>query len=397
VRRLIPHITRMMVYGLLAVLAILPLTTSHLLASPVSAISLSSSVQVSFPNSITFSVKANSDGNITRLRLHYIVDDQNYAEVVSEGWPQFTPSTSVDTQWVWNMLESGGLPPGTQVEYWWTAQDAAGNSAQTDTSTVSFDDNRYNWQSMTTGPITLLWYSGNNQFANALMTAAQQGLQRIQSSLGLTPQGHVSVYIYGSTSDLQGGLLFAQQWEGGVTFEGFNIIAIGVATNQLTFGEGAIPHELTHWAVHQVTFNNYGAGLPTWLDEGLATYIQGSVSDYQAALNYAVSNNQLISVRSLSSPFSAIAEQALISYGESQSIVTFLLQTYGRDKMDQLLNVFHQGAGYDDALKQVYGFDQDGLDILWRQSLGINVALAIHQELIATAAIPHGLVHQESE
>ncbi len=387
-RRLIPHVTRMLVYGLLAVLAILPLATSQSLASPAPEISLTSSVQVSFPNSITFSVKAQSDANITTLRLHYIVDEQNYAKVVSESWPQFTPSTSVDTQWVWNMVESGGLPPGAQVEYWWTAQDAAGNSAQTDTSTVSFDDNRYNWQSITSGPVTLLWYSGNNQFANALMTAAQQGLQRIQNEIGLTPQGHVSIYIYASTSDLQGALLFAQQWEGGVTFGGFNIIAIGVATNQLAFGESAIPHELTHWAVHQVTFNNYGAGLPTWLDEGLATYIQGPISDYQAALNYAINNNQLISVRSLSGPFSAIAEQALISYGESQSIVTFLIQTYGEDKMDQLLNVFHQGSGYDDALKQVYGFDQDGLDTLWRRSLGINIALDLRQELVMPGAIP---------
>lgn len=386
-RRLTPHLTRMLVYGLLAVLAILPLTTSNSLASPESGISLSSSVQVSFPNSITFSVEASSDVNITNLRLHYIVDDQNYAKVVSEGWPQFTPSTSVDTQWVWSMLESGGLPPGAQVEYWWTAQDAAGNSMQTDTSIVSFDDNRYNWQSITTGPVTLFWYSGNSQFANALMTAAEHGLQRIQTTLGLTPQGHVNIYIYASTSDLQGAMVFAQQWEGGATFEGFNIIAIGVATNQLAFGEGAIPHELTHWAVHQVTFNNYGAGLPTWLDEGLATYIQGAESDYQAALNYAINNNQLISVRSLSSPFSAIAEQALISYGESQSIVIFLLQTYGEDKMDQLLNVFHQGAGYDDALKQVYGFDQDGLDTLWRQSLGISAALDLNQEPALPAAI----------
>ncbi len=387
-RLLTRHVTRILVYGLLAVMAVLPFATSHSLASPVSEISLSSSVQVSFPNSITFDVKAKSDVNITKLRLHYIVDDQNYAEVVSESWPQFTPSTSVDTQWVWNMLESGGLPPGAQVEYWWTAQDSAGHSTQTDTSTVSFDDNRYNWQSITTGPVTILWYSGDNQFANALMTAAQQGLQRIQTAIGLTPQGHVSVYIYGSTSDLQGALLFAQQWEGGVTFEGFNIIAIGVATNQLSFGEGAVPHELTHWAVHQVTFNNYGAGLPTWLDEGLATYIQGSVPDYQAALNYAIKNNQLISVRSLSSPFSAIPEQALISYGESQSIVTFLLQTYGKDKMDQLLNVFQEGAGYDDALKQVYGFDQDGLDTLWRQSLGINIAFNLRQELVMPGAVP---------
>lgn len=42
--------------------------------------------------------------------------------------------------------------------------------------------------------------------------------------------------------------------------------------------------------------------------------------------------------------------------------------------MVRLLQVFHQGSTYDDALKQVYGFDQDGLDIVWRQSLGAKTA-----------------------
>jgi hypothetical protein len=49
--------------------------------------------------------------------------------------------------------------------------------------------------------------------------------------------------------------------------------------------------------------------------------------------------------------------------------------------MVQLLNVFHQGSGYDEALKQVYGFDQDGLDALWRQSIGISTASTTQREL----------------
>ncbi len=387
-RRPISPIIKILVCALLVVMAVVPLaTTLYLPTSAASGIILSSSVQVSFPNSMTFKVKAQSDANVDSLRLHYIVDQQNYASVVSEGWAQFNPAASVDTQWLWDMRKSG-LPPGAQVEYWWTAEDAAGNSAQTNRSTVSFDDDRFGWQSITTEPVTLLWYNGNRTFADALMTAAQQGLQRIENDTGVTPRGRVRIYIYASAQDLQGSHLFAQQWEGGVTFIGFDIIAIGVPTNQLAYGQRAVPHELTHWIVGQITFNNYGAGLPTWLSEGLATYGEGTLSpDYQAALNGAIQNNRLISVRSLSSPFSAIPEEAYISYGESNSIVRFLINTYGKDKMNQLLNMFHQGSTYDDALKQVYGFDQDGLDALWRQSLGIKTALTPRRDPVLAAAL----------
>jgi hypothetical protein len=164
--------------------------------------------------------------------------------------------------------------------------------------------------------------------------------------------------------------LFPPDWEGGVTFQGFDVIAIGVATNQLSYGVDVTPHELTHWATGHLVFNSYGAGLPTWLDEGLATYVQNEQDSNW--LNLAIKQNKLISVRTLSSPFSAVAEQAYISYAESHSIVSFLLATYGKDKMVQLLNVFHDGSTYDSALQQVYGFDQDGLDQLWRKSIGVS-------------------------
>ncbi len=359
-----------------AVLLLIPLVgAAYPIAAAPATITLSTSVQAAFPNSLTFKVHAQSDSNLTQLRLHYKVDRQNFADVTSEGWAQFAPATTVDTQWVWDMRKSS-LPPGSQVEYWWTAADAAGKTGQTSPATLTFSDDRHKWQTINSGPITLAWYNGSQSFANSLLTAGTQGLQRIESDTGAIPQGQVTIYIYASAQDLQSAQLFAQQWEGGVTFEGYSLIAVGVPTNQLSYGQRAVPHELTHWIVGQITFNDFGAGLPTWLDEGLATYGEGQLSpDYQSALDSAIHNNQLISVRSLSSPFSAIAQQALISYGESNSIVTFMINSYGKAKMRELLGVFQQGSGYDDALMKVYGFDQDGLDKLWRKSLGLTSEL----------------------
>ena len=345
-----------------------------------SEISLGSSVQVSFPTAIAFKVNAKSDANITQLRLHYIVKRENFAKVICEGWTQFKPSTSVNAEWIWDMRKNG-LPPGSKIEYWWTAQDAAGKTAESPHTPLSFDDNRHKWQSITKSPVTLYWYEGDKAFADALMNSAQQALQRIEKDTGAVPTGNVDIYIYASSDALRGAQLFAAQWEGGVTFGGFNIIAIGVATNELDYGLTAVPHELAHWAIGQVTFNNYGADLPRWLDEGLATYAEGAPSQlYQKALDFAIKNNKLISVRSLSSPFSAVPQTAYISYAESNSIVTYLVKTYGKDKMIKLLDTFSGGSGYDAALKQVYGFDQSGLDIEWRKSLGIKTSALPHND-----------------
>ncbi|HLC23417.1 MAG TPA: peptidase MA family metallohydrolase [Dehalococcoidia bacterium] len=378
------HATRVLSYLMLVLAIILPFVAPP----PVSAaspITLDSSAQESFPTSITFKVKAQSDSNVVRLRLHYIVERENFATVVSEAWAQFSPGKSVDTQWLWD-VRKGGPPPGGRIEYWWTAENASGTKSETPHLKVSFEDSRYKWQSITTGVVNLLWYQGDRTFADALMAAAQQALLRLGNDSGAVPQRQVRIYIYGSAQDMQGALQFPQEWTGGVTFSEFDIILIGVSPDILDWGKRAVAHELTHWITGQLTFNNYGAGLPVWLEEGLATYGEGPMTpDNQALLATAIRDNRLISVRSLSSPFSADSEQALLSYAESDSIVAFLIQIYDSDKMTKLLDVFHQGSDYDDALKQVYGFDQDSLDRRWRQSIGVKIAQAPVQEPVLAA------------
>ena len=87
---------------------------------------------------------------------------------------------------------------------------------------------------------------------------------------------------------------------------------------------------------------------------------------YTNYLNKAIAEDSLISVRSLSSPFSAHTEQFYLSYAQSYSLVKFLISQYGQSNMLALLNTFKQGSNYDAALEKVYGFDMDGLDALWR-------------------------------
>ncbi|MDZ4231027.1 MAG: peptidase MA family metallohydrolase, partial [Dehalococcoidales bacterium] len=43
------------------------------------------------------------------------------------------------------------------------------------------------------------------------------------------------------------------------------------------------------------------------------------------------------------------------------------VRNYGQSQMLEMLNAFSQGSNYDDALTEVYGFDMDGLDALWRE------------------------------
>jgi hypothetical protein len=330
-----------------------------------------SSVVLNFPGSITFNISAGSDVNITDIRLHYLVNRLEHARVVSEVYLAFTPSTRVTTQWVWDMRKTGGLPPGSSVDYWWTVADAGGKTLETAPSNLQIKDNRYSWRNLTRGKVTLYWYKGDDAFAGELVTAIQDALTRLAGNTGAEIENPVSFYIYASSADLQGSMIFPQDWTGGVAFTRYGIIAIGIGTSrgEIVWGKRVVGHELTHLVVNQLTFNPYN-DLPTWLDEGLAMVSEGALEvQFTSALSQAKSQNKLISVRSLASPFSAYAGESVLAYAESYEIVKYLIDAYGQKKMFELLGTFEQGSGYDEALYKVYGFDMDGLNDRWRASL----------------------------
>lgn len=333
---------------------------------------ISSSAETDFPMRLIFNVSASSDDAITDVRLCYYVERLEHAQVIAEAYVPVTPATSISEQWVWDMRRTGGLPPGSSVVYWWRISDAGGGTVASTPERLMIEDDRYDWHSITEDMVTLYWYRGDNAFADELMEATQQALSRLEDNTGATLEEPVSLYIYASAQDLQGSMIFPQEWTGGVAFTSYGIVTIGIGTSagEIEWGKRTIAHELTHLVVHRLVFNPYN-GLPTWLDEGLSMTAEGDLQPaFTTQLQQAVADGTLISVRSLASPFSAYTDRAILSYAQSYILVDFLIREYGRDKMFELLSLFSGGISYDDALLAVYGFDADGLDILWRASLG---------------------------
>jgi hypothetical protein len=348
-------------------------------------------VDMDFPNQALFTIEAESYVDIVDVRLYYQVDRMNYAEVISEGWADFTPASRVEASWVWDMRNSS-LPPGAEVLYWWMVEDADGNRFETSPEIMHFNDERYSWQSLNStmpggGELSLFWYAGDTIFAQELMGACEEALTKLTQDIGTYPEKPIEIYIYASTVDLKGAMIFPQEWTGGVAFTAFSTVAIGISPSELDWGKRALVHELTHLVVHQATFSPYGQ-LPLWLDEGLAMYSEGELDPVMRSyLEEAITKGELISVRSLCSPFSAYSEKAGLSYAQSYSLVEYLLDNYGQDSMLDLLAILKQGSTYDEALTEVYDFNMDGLDARWRATLTSDTLVAIEDGQPGTSEI----------
>jgi hypothetical protein len=336
-------------------------------------ISALSTTDVQFPTELTFNLRAESAADITQIFLRYKVNRITTVTVTSVVQLEFDPAPLVEASWTWQMKKMlSNLPPGTEIQYSWRIQDASGYQLETAWETVQFNDDRYSWDILTEGNVTLFWYKGGSSFARELLDAANRALERLARDTGAHLERPVSVYVYASSKELRDARVYPQEWTGGLAFPEYSIIALGVEPSDLAWGERVTRHELAHLVTYQITFNPY-ADIPTWLDEGLSTYAEGDLrADFKYALDSAIAQDSLIPLRTLSSNFPVDYDEAMLSYAESYSLAEFLIDRYGSEKMLQLLSIFKQGSSYDDALLEAYGFDTAGLEEQWRLSLGLE-------------------------
>ena len=323
-----------------------------------------------FPNGIIFKLDFESEEPIKEVRFRYaIAPDGSQAYAV----PECTGVTSVQCTFELKSTVSNFLIPGVEITYFWQIKDQAGRTVETDPGRCMYEDDRFQWKSLSEGGLTVWFYAGSEGDVRNLLSVGRETLERMGSLLGTEVDFPVKVFLYESAEDMQPVLLAGQlSPEGGVITLGEVVVSdTAVAAND-AFAPDILRHELSHIVMRRAVRGPFGS-LPAWLQEGVAVYGQSQpLAEMTSALEAAIKSNRVFSIRSLSS--ASVGESngnVSLFYGQSYSIVRFLIDEYGEAKFRDLLAAFREGNRTDDALMQVYGFDQDGLENAWRQSVGL--------------------------
>jgi hypothetical protein len=323
-----------------------------------------------FPNTATFSATLSADTDITSVTLEYGNQQQTCGEVIAKAFPDFTPAKTVQVEWMWDMRQSGSLPPGAGIWWRWVYSNSSGQEIFTETKNVVWLDEIHDWQTLTSGNLSLHWYGKDKTFAQTMLNAGLEGLRRNKEQAGLVTDSPIHLYVYPNYEDMKDAILYEPSWTGGMAFPEYNIFIMGISASDSTWDQNTVIHELTHILVGHFTFSCIGT-IPTWLNEGLSMYSEGDLdSSSQSLLDQSIRSDTLLTVRSLNGGFSELPDKANLSYSQSYSIVNFLIETYRQEKLTELLIALRDAKPIDDALLEVYGFDTDGLEDAWRQSIG---------------------------
>ena len=333
-----------------------------------------------YPSRINFFVSARSSAKIDEVRVYFRktgrVTAGAYREVefqtasIGDSGSSITGEATLSTG-----LGGGYIPPGTEITYSFEIRDNSGAVYRTPDQVAIYNNPAFDWESLTSGPITVLHYGpGSQERAQLVLEAAAEALEKMAPVLGFDPTEPVRIVAYQGSSDLFQALPFRMQaMRGQIQTEG---MAFGdervVLIDGLDYNyRGITSHEITHLVVAEVT-GRARRRVPAWLSEGLAEY--GNVdptSEYRSALDRGIRADRILPLWLLRFT-SGSGEDIIRAYGQGLSVVQYLVANYGESKVAGLIKEIQRSLDIDEALEAVYGFDQYGLDTEWRVSNGLQ-------------------------
>ena len=277
------------------------------------------------------------------------------------------------------------LRPFSSVKWMYQFMLADGNTVQSTTHFIRYEDNRFDWQTLETGTLKVHWYNGDASFGQTALNAAQAGLGSVSALMPLDLSQPTDVFIYANSDDLRGTLVLGgEDWVAGHADPALGVVMVVVepgAEQSITM-EQRIPHEL----MHVMMFRSVGAGynnLPAWLREGTATLVEiYPNADYDRILTDAAARNDLISLKDLCVSFPADAGQAFLAYAESRSFTNYLHETYGSSGLLKLVAAYADGVDCEHGTERAFGISLSNLETKWRSAvLGQNAFLSTLQNI----------------
>lgn len=321
------------------------------------------------PLGITFTVRVRAAAGLESAELIYKVLNPD-GDVGGSGPGTFTTGVETDVTFT---LETQTferfIPVGSTFVYHWELVDSEGDEFSTPEREFVFLDGRYNWTTLTRNGVTAFWYGNNEDKAMSMLDVTRESIDNISALLETSVPYTVKVVVYGSEAEGE----LAQRPRGGLDLL-INTQGQRAAPDLLIIYEpiaDVIRHEAAHIVTH-VAGDGPFTSLPSWIDEGVAVFAQSALSGgYSSAIDFGIATDTTLSLREMGAPTNR-AELVNLFYGQSYSVVQFLVEQYGAEKLAEAFRVHYAGSRIDDALLAAYGFDQNGLYNTWRQANGLR-------------------------
>ncbi|MGA9532414.1 MAG: peptidase MA family metallohydrolase [Anaerolineales bacterium] len=335
------------------------------------------SVELSFPNRITFVGQASSDGPaIVRAELSY--SSPSLIGSTSNSVHRIELETGQQVPLLYEQDFSGTtVVPNTPFVYEWHVWTEDGRESTSAPQKFTFEDTRYSWQVRRSDRVAVWTHDRFGDLGQRTFDIAQQAIDRQRPLFGVDLRQQIQLIIYNDFTEFAGWHSTVGGFIGGEAFPGFAITTqiVPLLRPQGGWLSDVVPHEISHLYFAQAA-DNPTVSVPTWLNEGVASYNEfGDPSAALSRVEQMAAAGELIPLSSLKTGFGSHNEaRARLAYDEALSAVTFIVEDFGTSGLSDLLAGYHSGLASDRAFQRSLGMDVGTFEAAWAEWAGAEPA-----------------------
>ncbi len=316
-----------------------------------------------FGESVTFTLQVNDPARITDSIIFFRAEGEQNTRVERAT---LNPDGSIVYT---HNIASAPLRPFATVTFWVRLTLNDNTVYESGQFFFSYNDNRFNWQSLSGDNLNIHWVEGDAAFGQQAQDTARTAQARLSQLLPVSLSRPLNIYIYPTPADLQSALeRNGQAWVGGHTSPDLRVVLVSITPGpeQGLQMDRKIPHELGHAVLYEYTGAGYDS-LPIWLREGLSSVIEAAPSpDYPLAIESAAASNALIPMAELCNSFPPDAGRAFLAYAQSASFTRYIVDTYGATGLQSLITAYSRGFDCQQGAQQSLGKSLIELENGWR-------------------------------
>ncbi len=290
-------------------------------------------------------------------------------------------------------LADGHIAPNTMVAARWRLTAADGTVEVGPRTSVLYRDTRFAWKTRVGDIVRVHWYEGSNAFGERALAIGERAVAETTQLLGVAESEPIDFFIYAEQEAFYDALgPGTRESVGGQANAEIRTLFALIepdAINDAWVGI-VIPHELVHLVFDTAVENPYHFP-PRWLNEGLAVYLSaGNAASDKREVADAVRRGALTPLSGLTGQFPTTRDEFFLAYAESVSAVDFLVATYGRDSLFELIRSYAAGTTDDEAFRAALGVDVASFDEAWRTSVGADAAIVYGPQPAPPGPVPPG-------
>jgi hypothetical protein len=150
-------------------------------------------------------------------------------------------------------LAQGTTAPNTHFDYQFRVTNSDGGTSVGPVAQGVYQDNRFQWQTLTQDQVVVHWYAGDQTFGASAATVANGAIDKASQLLGVTLDKPVDLFVYNTEDDMRSAISPDRENVAGEAHPDIDTMYVWIPSDQgaEAFAGTLIRHELTHLVFHR--------------------------------------------------------------------------------------------------------------------------------------------------